>query len=219
MVLTLCTIPTTIPATVDDLELLAQEINSQEKAFARNNLMHAQKQGNLLLQAKKRVKQSSHSWTQWLKASCPAIAPRTARLYMQIDKHWDTHLAEMATVANFSIHDAQKLLNNLSHHKKPPVPQRDNLATLNRTLQLAVENLDQFQQENWDLCDQEVLNQLLNTIATLEKRAAQARNQLSYHLRNQADCCPYCGTAFLVGMESCLNCGWNTVQLALQNYT
>jgi DNA repair exonuclease SbcCD ATPase subunit len=125
----------------------------------------------------------------------------------------------MATVANFSIRNAQKLLNNLSHHNKPTVPQKNNLATLDRTLQLAIENLDQFQQENWDLCDQETLNQLLDTIATLEKRTAQVRNQLSHHLSNEADCCPHCGNTFIIGMESCLSCGWNTVQLALQNYT
>jgi type II secretory pathway component PulL len=93
MVLTIY-ILTTSSTTVDDLDFLAQEINSQQEAFEHNALIHAQKLGNLLVQAKKQVKQSSYSWTRWLKASCPAISARTARLYMQIDKHWDAHLAK-----------------------------------------------------------------------------------------------------------------------------
>jgi hypothetical protein len=211
-------IPTTSSTTVDDLDFLAQEINSQQAAFERNALIHAQTTGSLLLQAKKRVKQSSQSWDRWLAASCPTISKRTARLYMQVAKNWDAHLAEMATVANFSLRDAQKILNTLSHHKRQ-APKQDDLATLDRTLQLAIENLELFKQKNWDLCDREVLNQRLDTMANLESCIAQARNQLSHYLRNQSNCCPNCGTAFIFGMESCLNCGWNAGQLAPQNYT
>lgn len=197
---------------------MAQEINSQQAAFERNALIHAQKLGNLLLQAKQRIKQNSQSWDWGLEASCPAISKRTARLYMQVAKHWDTYLAKMATVANFFLRDAQKLLNTLSRNKRQSA-QKDDLATLDSALQLAIENLDQFQQKNWDHYDREVLKSIIRRDRPLEISAAQVRNQLSHHLRTSTESCLQCDTAFIIDMESCLNCGWNTVQLTLQNYT
>lgn len=74
------------------------------------SLVHARRTGELLLQAKSKVKSlASGRWLPWLEQNCHDIPKRTAQAYMQVAANWK-QLEKSATVALFGLKDALKLL-------------------------------------------------------------------------------------------------------------
>lgn len=80
---------------VEDLDVLAQQINEREEQGVRSLLEHARAQGDDLIRAKKGC--GGHGkWLPWLQANV-RFDRRTATRYMQIAGKWDTvsHLGSM----------------------------------------------------------------------------------------------------------------------------
>jgi Protein of unknown function (DUF3102) len=95
------------PALSNWLVDLAFRIKAEHEAsteFARRSLVHAMAAGDLLLEAKERLKHGQ--WMPWLKEHC-AIPDRTARLYMRLAEN-RSQIGN--AVANLSIQGAIRLL-------------------------------------------------------------------------------------------------------------
>ena len=91
---------------------LATAINAEHDAAertARKAIEHARAAGDKLFQAKAQVEHGQ--WLPWLAANCPALADRTARVYMRLARNWAQLALKSATVADLTINDALKLLN------------------------------------------------------------------------------------------------------------
>lgn len=94
------------------LATLAAAINAEHAAAertARKAIGHAIAAGEKLLLAKAHVDHGQ--WLPWLSANCPALSARTARVYMQLARNWETLETKTADSANLSIDAALKLLN------------------------------------------------------------------------------------------------------------
>lgn len=106
------------------LSELASAIN-QEHSLCREaykaSLLHARRTGELLLQAKLKVKKStSGRWLFWLRENCPDISDRTARAYMEVAREWE-RIEKSATVADFGLKEALKFLSDSKGSKKSTV--------------------------------------------------------------------------------------------------
>ena len=87
---------------------LATAINAEHDAAertARKAIEHARAAGDKLLQAKAQVEHGQ--WLPWLAANCPALADRTARVYMRLARNWAQLALKSATVADFNVSCAQ----------------------------------------------------------------------------------------------------------------
>lgn len=70
------------------LEFLAAQINSEHASGldnARSAVEHARRAGELLLQAKQRLRHGE--WLPWLETNCPDVSARSATGYMQVARH------------------------------------------------------------------------------------------------------------------------------------
>lgn len=212
--------------TILALEELTREINSREAEFIRDSLQHALVMGGLLVRAKVETKKQKISWRDYLINSVPNISARTARLYMQIYLNSDYLSKKMATVATFTLKDAQQALNDRgSAQKKLSVQlqmeveaaevsnqsQIDLFANLLASMERThADLLAVFGANDWEEFDREVLSDLLETIVAFEGTVNQSRTKLSRHLQSPSADCPNCDRPLISGMESCLNCFWNT---------
>jgi Protein of unknown function (DUF3102) len=91
------------------LHNLAEQINAEHERFeaaARESLVHARNAGQLLLDAKGRLRHGE--WLPWLRAHC-RVPERTAQAYMRVAARW-AELGESATVADLTFSQALKLL-------------------------------------------------------------------------------------------------------------
>ena len=80
------------------LKRLAEEILKEHSLVERAkqaSIEHAKRCGDKLIEAKEAVDHGD--WLQWLKQHCPTLKERTARLYMQVARHWDELIAKSAT--------------------------------------------------------------------------------------------------------------------------
>jgi hypothetical protein len=103
-------------AVVPSLTDLAQRINAEHReacaALARS-LHHAMAAGDMLVEAKRRVKREGGQWLPWLSQHC-AMSERSAQVYMKLAKNRQAIEARSAAgAADFSIRNAIELL-------KPP---------------------------------------------------------------------------------------------------
>jgi hypothetical protein len=167
--------------TDSSLYLRAQQLNNREIMFKCFNIVHAKEMGDELHYLKAEVKkQGFGSWTSWLEINCPAILPRTARLYMQISKRWKDFLSEMATGCqkdNFTVRDAQEAMNARNRKQKPLEP--DFLTEFKRSLRKADKSIDLFLQNDLDSISPEASQTLDETVAALEQGLASVRQELS----------------------------------------
>lgn len=127
----LFTPPAIIQPAGTELANLATAINeAHEKVQStmRAGLEYARAAGNLLIEAKARLRHGE--WLPWVKANCRP-AERTARLYMQIASQWDELQAKSATVADLTFREAGKLLS------APAVDPCPNTSTWTTTLCLS----------------------------------------------------------------------------------
>jgi hypothetical protein len=83
-----------------------QEHDSAKAAFTRG-FEHALRAGELLLEAKAKVKHGE--WLPWLKANC-SISQRTAQLYMRVVRERPQLEAKNASLADLTLEDAAKQL-------------------------------------------------------------------------------------------------------------
>lgn len=93
----------------NDLTIIAGEINQEhdacEAAFS-ESLTHARRAGELLIEAKGQVEHGE--WLGWVEANCK-FAPRTAQVYMRIERNWE-ELANTQGLALLGVEGAAKLL-------------------------------------------------------------------------------------------------------------
>jgi hypothetical protein len=181
------------------LYLRAQQLNNREIMFKCFGVVHAKEMGDELHYLKAEVKkQGFGSWTSWLEINCPAISPRTARLYMQISKCWDDFLSEMATGCqnkSFTVRDAQEAMNARNRKQKPleetdfvaenaynrkqkPLEDPDFVSEFKRSLRKADKSIDLFLQNDLDAIPPEASQTLNEMVAELEHRLASVRQEL-----------------------------------------
>jgi hypothetical protein len=210
------------------LESLKRKIKDKYTAFEQENitfgrlsLQHAKEMGELFIQAKEKVKQQRQKWQPWLNETCPNINARTIGLYMQVAKNYDEHLATaVANNENFTLNDAQQLLNKISFRK----PRGRKLSEVNllADVELAAsqyqEILNQLLDTELDSETNETVVNILRILNDTENLNAQIRKQLENHqlpstkyplTSGQIDCCPSCDGELIFGIKSCLSCGWN----------
>lgn len=99
----------THPAGELSLNELAAEINreySECRGAYQSSLIHARNCGELLSQAKARLKHGD--WQVWLQENC-AVTKRTAQMYMAVARDW-SRLAESETVSHLGFKEALQLL-------------------------------------------------------------------------------------------------------------
>jgi hypothetical protein len=102
------------------LPKLAARINAEHQAMigaVKRGIEHALACGDLLIEAKVKVRGAGARWLPWLAANCPLISNRTARLYMQLARAKPALETKMATVADLTLQGAVKLL---SVKTRPP---------------------------------------------------------------------------------------------------
>lgn len=91
---------------VSDLPTLAKRINEEHAAVTlaiTEGLQHAMTAGDLLLEAKAKVKHGQ--WLPWLRENC-AISERTAQLYMRVARERPMLEMKSATVADLTLRGA-----------------------------------------------------------------------------------------------------------------
>jgi hypothetical protein len=98
--------PPAIVRPVEDLDVLARQINAREEEMVGSVLEHAKAQGEDLLRAKKAC--GHGKWLPWLNANVKRIKERQARSYMRLAKNWDT--IKSAVTADLGIDGALRLL-------------------------------------------------------------------------------------------------------------
>ena len=105
-----------------DLDQLAQRINDEhEKANAafEKGLGHALTAGQLLLEAKSKVKHGE--WLDWLRDNC-TVSERSAQLYMRTARQRPALEAKTASLADLSLERAASLLAKPRQHEAPLLP-------------------------------------------------------------------------------------------------
>lgn len=194
-------------------------------AFGRLSLHHAKEMGELFLQAKERVKQQRRKWQPWLNETCPNINARTIGLYMQVAKNYDDHLATVvANNKNFTLKDAQELLNEVSPRKpREQKPSKVNLlANIERAASQYQEYLTQLVDTDLNSETQENVTSVLQILNDTENLNMEVRRKLEAHqlpsaaneiVSGQVDYCPICNKELMFGIKSCLSCGWNMGEL------
>jgi hypothetical protein len=109
----------TKPTTDKSLKDLATQINREHEQFEEASLTtleHARKAGELLAEAKRRVKHGE--WLPWLKANCK-MTNRTAKRYMRVATRWDHVVRKYDTVTHLTLRDVlQPLADNNGKSKK-----------------------------------------------------------------------------------------------------
>lgn len=213
------------------LESIQQEIREktiafdrQSMVFGRLSLKHANEIGVLYKALQEEVRAQGKKWQPWLKETYPDANPRTVGLYMQVAKNWDEHLATVANNnENFTLKDAQQLLNEISPRKrrqqKPSEP--DLLTNVNRAGNLYQQYLTQLMSTELDLHTQEAVADTLKILASIESLNHEVRSKLVLHQLpsanspiqySQNEHCPTCGS-HLCGLISCMSCGWNVGEM------
>jgi len=183
------------------LEVFAESLNQREITHKCSTLKHALKMGRDLLRAKAEVKsQKLGKWEAWLLVSCPAISPRTARLFVQIANSWDFLLeylripknwddfseSEMATVAIFTIKDAQKAMNERSTRKRK-VTEPDFIANFKSSLHKFDQSIDLLLINDLGNANFDTLQDLDEELTTVAGRIALVREKLNNYLGSQPD--------------------------------
>ena len=163
------------------LYLRARQVNDHAIMFKCFTLLYFKETGDELHYMKAEVKKHKlGSFESWLRINCPAISPRTARLYMQISKCWDDFLLEMATSCqkeNFTVKDAQEAMNARNRKQEPLEP--DFVTEFKRSLRKADKSIDLFLQNDLDSIAPEASQTLDEMVAALEHRLAGIRQELS----------------------------------------
>jgi hypothetical protein len=176
--------------THSSLYLRAQQVNAREIKFKCGHIIHAKEMGDELHRLKADVKKYKlGNWEPWLLINCPAISPRTARLYMQISKFWEDFLSEMATGCqneNFTVRDAQEAM-NARNRKQKPLEEPDFVAEFKRSLRKTDKSIDLFLQNDLDSIDSEASQTLYEMVAALEHRLAGIRQELSDRRKAKLD--------------------------------
>lgn len=117
---------------VETLAELAGRINAehlQAEHALREGLLHAQKAGELLLEAKRQCRHGE--WLPWLKANVQFSA-RTAQAYMRVAKRWPELEAKAQHVADLPYREAIGLLSQPDQKEATP---EDAEESLQRALQ------------------------------------------------------------------------------------
>jgi oligoendopeptidase F len=192
----------------------------ESNAFGRLSLHHAREMGELFLQAKEKVKQQGQKWQPWLNETCPNINARTVGLYMQVAKNYDEHLATVANNENFTLKDAQELLNEISSRKPrgKKLSETSLLANIEHVAGQYQELLNQLFDTDLNSETQENVINMLQVLNNTENLNREVRKKLESHqlpsadneiASGQIDCCPICNGELIFGLKSCLSCGWN----------
>jgi hypothetical protein len=128
-------------ATTAPLDRLAREIKTEHAAAERamsDSLAHAHRAGDLLLDVKDKL--SHGQFLPWVREHC-SIVPRTAQLYMQLARDWDTIAPNAQRVAHLSLRQAGQLLAGL--HDGEHVVEADDLS-VGRVARTYLDALRQF---------------------------------------------------------------------------
>jgi hypothetical protein len=197
------------------LERLGTEIRAKDAAYKRFSVKHAKEMGELYMQAKEEVKKHHKKWLPWLKETSPDTSTRIVGLYMQVATKHDELLATVANFENFSLKDVQKYLNSTSTRKprkqKPSEP--NPLTNVERAANQYQECLKQLLDTDLDSYSNEAVETTLEILASTESLNNHVRNELANNQRSSANC-PSCESD-LIGLESCIACGWNMGQLPI----
>jgi hypothetical protein len=189
--------------------------------FGRLSLLHAKEMGKLFLQAKEKVKQQRKKWQPWLNETCPNINTRTIGLYRQVAKNYDEHLATVvANNENFTLKDAQELLNEISPRKpRGRKPSEVNLlSNIKHAASQYQECLNQLFDSDLNSETEDAITAMLQILNDTENLNMKVRKQLEIHqlpsaaneiASGQIDYCPACNEELIFGLKSCLSCGWN----------
>src|SRR5262245_29321870 len=105
-----------------DLPELARRINEEHRAAGqalRAGLTHARNAGELLLEAKEKVRHGE--WLPWLRDNCE-VAERTAQTYMQVARNWPELESKAQRVADLSFRDGVRLLAQAKEEPSTPAP-------------------------------------------------------------------------------------------------
>jgi hypothetical protein len=108
---------------VNHLDDLAARIRAEHEgvhAAIKSGLEHALTAGELLIEAKKRLKHGE--WSPWLNEHCK-LSERTARLYIRLARHRSLIEAKSATVADLTVRGALELI---SAPRKPATSSEGN---------------------------------------------------------------------------------------------
>src|SRR5438105_623413 len=98
--------------TSDSLPVLAAQIKAEHQAVLdahQRALEHALTCGDMLIEAKAKVRGAGERWLPWLENNC-AIPARTATHYMHLARHRGELEAKSATVADLSVRAAMELI-------------------------------------------------------------------------------------------------------------
>jgi hypothetical protein len=214
------------------LESIQQEIREKTVAFDREivafgrlSLKHANEIGDLYNALQGEVKAQGKKWQPWLKENYPDAKPRTVGLYMQVAKNYNEHLATVANNnENFTLKDAQQLLNEISPRKRrqPKPSEPDLLTNVKRAGNQYQQYLTQLMNTDLDSHTHEAVADTLKILASIESLNHQVRNKLVLHQLPSANntqiqqCsfeeCPMCNSN-LSGLVSCMSCGWNVGEM------
>lgn len=209
-------------------EELLQQINEKHAEVVqakKRGLEAAKKAGELLLEAKRLVKENSQGrWLSWLKEHCPNISERTARNYMAIAEYWEEGLAEKSeTVADFGVSDAinwmrqvRREQRNAEASNQPSDSKRQSPATnSNSELTDIINKVRQFSDQieglEIDSISDHVAQNLVEILAIVETQTVRLRNDLAEKLVAESEnCCPNCNTQLSAYLLSCPSCQWNS---------
>jgi oligoendopeptidase F len=213
------------------LESLESEIKDKVATFERESIIfgrlslrHAKEMGELFLQAKEKVKQQGKKWQPWLNETCPNINARTVGLYTQVAKNYDEHLATVANNENFTLNDAQQLLNKISPRKPRgrKLSEVNLLANIEHAASQYQECLNQLFDTDLNSETQEDVINMLQVLNNTENLNREVRKKLEHNqlpsaayplISGQIEYCPNCDGELIFGLKSCLSCGWNMGEL------
>jgi hypothetical protein len=145
---------------------LADQINAAHAEVLRGmwgSLQAAIRAGEALILAKENAKAEKKKWSDWLEENCPAIAPRTERLYRQLAEK-KAEIEEWQRVATFekmSLREAIAAIKKKPTIKKKKAKRKKKSTIEDMLANLAPDELFKAVRDEWEVAEVTALGKLI----------------------------------------------------------
>jgi hypothetical protein len=164
---------------MNDLARQINEAHTEVLKGLKGSLEWAIKAGEVLILAKENAKAEKKAWGAWLDENCPAIAPRTDRLYRQLAEH-KAEIEEWQRVATFERMSLREAIAAIKDEDPPPKrkKKRKKKSTLEAMLaDLAPDEVFKAVRDEWEVAEVSQLgNRRGKLTLTFRKSLAPADN-------------------------------------------
>lgn len=161
---------------LDDIRILIQEHYEMQQEAIRQSLMHAKIMGDLLYEAKGKLKHGQ--WSQWLKENFPQFAPTTVRNYMRISQNWE-QLNKTTIIADLTVVKALNTLKKKQQKEKLQQPYASPVEDLRSILAEVDLKLNHFKSINWNSAVPERIPTIITTIQRTEANLSSLKQQIA----------------------------------------